>query len=350
MAKTYYEKFTEGLDCDFYQYKGKTKLARYKELLSDRDTNIGASEVGKIMNLSDYGCSTMLYREKKGLLPQKEQTWAMRRGQALEPVVIEVLKEKYPSLNILEGNKILCIHKDYNYIRCNPDALIIHEDGSREGLEIKNISPFNRNKWSDTEVPPDYYAQCQESMYVTGLNKWRLAVSFDCEPIEYFILRDDDFIEQMKTDLINFKYALDNNIEPELDEKYYNKDTFQALYPMGKSKNKVFANEQIGQNLLKIDKLESQKKIIEAELDELKSLCMFYMGEQDGNLLYETIINDDGLERKIYASARMQTTIKKPTFSTKIFKEKYPDIYSKYENECITEPTASRSFGWIKIK
>jgi putative phage-type endonuclease len=346
----YYQKFTEGLDCNFYTYKGSTKEQQHKEMLERRHNTIGASDVGKIMNLSDYGCATLVYREKKGMLPPKEESWPLLRGSALEPVVLSILRKKHPHLEILEGNKIVCVHKEYDFLQCNVDAMIINPDGTKTGCEIKNISPYNKDKWQDGAVPDDYYAQCQFSMYITGLNRWRLAVSFDCEPLEYFIDKDDDFILDMQGQILNFKMMLDNNQQPLLDTNYYNEETFMALYPAGtKHKNTVIASKEIGQILIKLNELNKTKKEIEDKIKYYKPFAEFYMGEKNGTLLYEEEIETDGVVKKITVTARMQESISKPKFSLDLFKQKFPEVFSKIEAECIEQGKSSRSFGWYKV-
>ena len=347
----YYREFTSGLDCDFYVYKGKTKEERHQELLQDRDKNIGASEVGKIMNLSDYGCATLVYRQKKGLIPPQEESWPMLRGQALEPVVLSVLRKKHPHLTILDGNKILCISKEYSFLRCNVDAMIIHPNGNKEGLEIKNISPYNKDKWDGGTVPDDYYAQCQFSMMITGLNLWRLAVSFDCEPLEYYVERDDDFIKDILSACLEFNQALIENIEPPLDKDYYDEDTFQALYPEGKKqKDCVIATTEIGQVLLELADINKQQKELEARAKYLKPLAEFYLGDRDATLLYETDLEVDGEMKPVKVTARTQTSNPKPKFSVEEFKAKHPKMYGEIEADCMVSGKPSRSFGWVTVK
>lgn len=347
----YYKSFTSGLDCNFYVYKGKTKEEQHQEMLERRSSTIGASDVGKIMNLSPYGCSTLVYLEKKGLIAQKEETWAMKRGKALEPVVLEVLRERHPHLNILEGNKIVCLHKEYDFMQCNVDAIIIHPDGSKEGLEIKNISPFNKSKWENGVVPDDYYAQCQFSMMITGLKLWRLAVSFDCDPVEYYIEYDNEFIHDVSASVLNFKMMLDANQRPPVDPEYYDEETFLAVYPEGvKQKDCVLATEEIGKVMLELAELNKQAKDIEAKIKYLKPLAEFYMAEKDGTLLYKGEMEVEGEIKPIEVSARMQTTSHKPKFSLELLKEKHPDFYAKVESECTITPKPSRSFGWLKSK
>ena len=100
------------------------------------------------------------------------------------------------------------IHPDYPMMGASPDFLI----GEHGGGEIK--CPFNQTNHHQVllsqKVPEKYRPQIQGSMWVTGRQYWWF-ISFDPrikdsqqKLIAIKVLRDDLYIQKLKTKLLNF--------------------------------------------------------------------------------------------------------------------------------------------------
>lgn len=142
-----------------------------EEWLALRRQGIGGSDAGAILGLSPWASPLSIYCEKKGLIPEREDTEAMRQGRDFEEYVAQRFTER--TGKAVRRCNYLLQHPDYPFMFANVDRLVKGEDA---GLECKTTSVLTRTDYSAGDVPPQYYAQCQHYMAVTGCKKWYLAV------------------------------------------------------------------------------------------------------------------------------------------------------------------------------
>src|SRR5215470_12695651 len=89
--------------------------------LSDRRHYIGSSEVPIVCHVDGHFASrAMLFAEKKGLRPPRQDNAAMRRGRLGEGACIEALCDERPDWQILRA-KVHVIDPDLR-LACTPDA------------------------------------------------------------------------------------------------------------------------------------------------------------------------------------------------------------------------------------
>ena len=141
------------------------------EWLELRRTGIGGSDAAAIVGLNAYATPYTVYLDKLGLLPEKEDTEAMRQGRDLEEYVARRFMEK-------TGKKV----RRCNYMIRNPrypfaladiDFRIVSENA---GLECKTTSTLDLAQFNGVEFPGKYYGQCVHYLAVTGADRWYLAV------------------------------------------------------------------------------------------------------------------------------------------------------------------------------
>lgn len=99
---------------------------------------------------------------------EREETEAMRWGKRLEPAILEEVLERGYAVE-------RCDHDPYHdperpWLVGHPDGFTIRASGERWILEVKTAS-----QWTHTTVPPQYEAQVQTYMHLTGLDKALLA-------------------------------------------------------------------------------------------------------------------------------------------------------------------------------
>ncbi|MCP4262766.1 MAG: YqaJ viral recombinase family protein [Planctomycetes bacterium] len=85
---------------------------------------------------------------------------------------------------------------------CSPDGLI----DRKEGLEIKRPIDKTQIKYLlENRVPPDYYAQVQGSLLVTGFDVWNFfSWSEGLPPLDLKVGRDEEFIKKLSDALDEF--------------------------------------------------------------------------------------------------------------------------------------------------
>jgi len=139
--------------------------------LSERRNGIGGSDAAALLGLNPYSSPYIVWADKLGILPEREDTEAMRQGRDFEAVAANRFREE-TGLNVRRCRQILRNHK-YPYSHANIDRRIV---GARAGLEIKTCSPYRIKEFDDNIYPAEYYVQCLHYLAVTGWEEWYLAV------------------------------------------------------------------------------------------------------------------------------------------------------------------------------
>jgi putative phage-type endonuclease len=203
--------------CNCVSTEGMTN-ADWLEL---RKTYIGGSDVGSIMELSDYGSKFTVYVQKKGLVDNPAESPAAHRGKILEPVVRRITQETFPELEIVTVPYVF-LSKEEKFRGANIDGVILVPDNgiAIEGIKLSGLGGHEIKSsktgygFGKDEVPDSYFAQVQHYMDVLNL-PWFLLSVFIIESDEvrhYPILKNPEFIKDMRdkeSDFWNNYYLTD---------------------------------------------------------------------------------------------------------------------------------------------
>ena len=162
------------------------KVSR-EEWLELRRTGIGGSDAAVIAGLSRFRSEFELWADKKGKLPEKEPTEAMRIGVELEDYVARRWMEETGKKCIRRGK--MFGNRNYPWALANIDREV---RGENAGLECKTTNPFSDYDFDGGEVPPWYYAQCVHYMAVCGFDKMYLAVLVLGKGFYHYEIRRDE--------------------------------------------------------------------------------------------------------------------------------------------------------------
>lgn len=152
-----------------------------------RRHGIGGSDAAAIIGLDKYTTPYSVWADKKGLLPEKEDTEAMRLGRDLEEYVAMRFEEE-TGKKVRRKNAILQ-HEDFPFMLANIDREVV---GEKAGLECKTTSILNTKMFKNGEFPEKYYAQCVHYLAVTGYDRWYLAVLVLGEGFYVYTLERDE--------------------------------------------------------------------------------------------------------------------------------------------------------------
>ena len=148
-----------------------TKNMTREEWLAERRTGIGGSDAAAIVGLSKWATPYSVYMDKLGMLPEKEDSEAMRQGRDLEEYVAarftEATGKKVQRCNYMIRNE------KWPFALADIDRRVV---GENAGLECKTTSSLDLGEFNGVEFPERYYAQCVHYMAVTGADRWYLAV------------------------------------------------------------------------------------------------------------------------------------------------------------------------------
>src|ERR1700730_15622417 len=120
--------------------------ASREEWLALRMPTVGASEVAALVGASPYETPYSLWARKSGLVPEAEETPAMRRGRHLEAVGVAFLREEQTSWVIKANPNPGCMfYRDLDAgLSCTPDAFVTSSPFSSDGFgvcQIKSVEP-----------------------------------------------------------------------------------------------------------------------------------------------------------------------------------------------------------------
>ena len=200
------------------------------EWLAIRKRGIGGSEAAALVGLNDYSSPYEIWADKMGLLPEKEDSEAMRIGRDLEDYVAKRWSEK-------TGKKVqrypyMLTSSQYPFACANIDRKIV---GERAGLECKTVSALSTGKYKNGEYPDRFYVQCVHYLAVTGWDRWYLAVLVLGSGLHTFVIeRDEDEIAALMQAEKDFweRHVL-TRTPPEVDGSVATADAVKQIFPTG---------------------------------------------------------------------------------------------------------------------
>lgn len=239
------------------------------EWINARKKGIGGSDAGAIVGLSKYKTAFDVYADKLSLVPENEDTEAMRQGRDLEEYVARRFIEQ-TGLKVRKSKDFIKNQK-YPFAFANVDRLII---GQRAGLECKTANTLTLKRYKNGEYPEEYYCQCMHYMAVTGYDKWYLAVLILGKGFEIFTIeRDEEEIEAlMKAEKTFWENNVLKQIPPLPSGTEQNSSSINNIYPVANGETiKLLPSAD---NLLKrraelcdfIKQAETEKTQIEQEI------------------------------------------------------------------------------------
>ena len=127
-----------------------------------RRKGIGASDAGVLLRTSPYNTPLGLWKEKTSRADPEESTFAMRRGNRLEPVA----RELYIKETGIQADPVCVSHDEYPWLLASLDGL------SPWGEVVQEIKcpKITYHLWAleDQEFPDYYMAQMQQQLLITG--------------------------------------------------------------------------------------------------------------------------------------------------------------------------------------
>jgi putative phage-type endonuclease len=300
----------------------------FEEWLAIHDSRIGGSDAAAVMGLSKWRSPMSVYVVKKHMLPNKPETSAMRWGKILEATI----RREFPRDFALKENRVVDVMEDssmlesteHPFMVCDPDGFVTVDGEDGVGLlEIKTTTGHSAGDWKDDQVPDDYFAQVQHSLFVTEL-KWGLVVVLmDKRLFWRFVPRKVGFIEEMlaaEKEWWERFYLADEMPAPsglEIDT-----ETLQGLYPTVAQRELELPHlENIA---IRYKELGEQEKAAAEERREIQQI--FLQSMQDAKVAFA---GKARASRSIFPVTR---------FDEKTFKADHPVIAARY----LKESTQSR--------
>ncbi|OVE45694.1 YqaJ viral recombinase family protein [Chromobacterium violaceum] len=218
-----------------------------EEWLALRNTGIGGSDAGTVLNVNPYKTPLQLYLEKRGEIEAEDisDKLAVKAGIGLEDFVAQLYSEQ--TGRRVERCNTMLRHPKHSWMLGNLDRLVWEGDKrpqfkgeirTKRGLECKTaLGRFiDKSAWGpdgSDEVPMPYLAQCQHYMAVTDAEIWDLAVLLSGPEFRiYPIKRDDELIAGMIEQEAEFWDRVKTGRAPDMDYDHSTTpDLLAKLYP-----------------------------------------------------------------------------------------------------------------------
>ena len=284
----------------------------YKDWLKDRKEHpsIGASQSAAVLGVNPWKSKVDVWDDLVYGGDHIEDNLAMRLGRDLEPILRKLFMEQ-TGLTVKQDNKIR-IHKDYDYLTCNLDGMVI---GEKVPVEYKTSA----QPW-DGEIPDHYFVQLQHQMMITespyiyyaslslGYNKQLIIEKYD---------RDDKFINDMKEELVSF---WENNVLKKIPPEPVSLADARKVFRDVDPDSIQVADESIYYICRNLQNLNGNKLDIENQIKQAKLELMNTLG------------NRELLEYNGTTLATWKLSREHQYFDRVKFKTENPDLYEKYMN------------------
>jgi len=261
------------------------------EWLEERRTGIGGSDSSAVLGLNPWMSPYSLWADKLGMLPEREESEAMRQGRDFEDYVARRFCE-VSGKRVRRVNKILR-HPENSFMLANIDRDIVGEDS---GLECKTTSMLNLKKYAGGDFPVNYYCQCVHYMAVTGAKRWYLAVLVLNQALLCFQLTREPetpvpewcvssvYVDQSEIDSLvdaerSFWALVEAKEPPPLDGAPPTTDALEAIYADSNGSSiELFGRESLIETYAE---LKAQSRELDARIAECRQILMGDLGEAE---------------------------------------------------------------------
>lgn len=294
------------------------KAPTRQDWLEVRKSGIGGSDVAGVLGVSQWKTPLDVYRDKTGEAEEQEESEAMRWGALLEGLVAEEFARRQ-NVKVQRRNQ-LYRDSEYPFLIANIDRHIV---GSKDILECKTTSGWNRNQWGEEgtdQVPFPYLCQVQHYMMVLDRQRAWIAVLIDGRDFRiYCVDRNEKLIGIIRDRCRKFwnEHVL-AGVPPEPTTK----QDIETLYKAGGHEGIVTAAPDVEEEARSLAGLKQQKKELDKEIEAHENEIKKAIGEAA-----ELVRASDGKTIATWKS----TTSKR--FDGKAFEADYPDLYEQYKKE-----------------
>lgn len=283
-----------------------------EDWLQLRKRGIGGSDAATIVGLNPWSSKLELYADKKGLIPEKEDSEQMRQGRDLEDYVAlrwaEVTGKK-----VRRENHIL-YNGAYPWAFANVDRVVV---GERAILECKTTSVYNKHDFASGVIPDTYYVQCQHYLAVTGYERAYLAVLvLNSAFYHYTIDRNEaEIAALMDAEKAFWQDHVQAGVEPAADGS---ESAQRVLDRIARADATALLMDQES-NFEQYQQLSEQIKALEQERDQAKQQIIQAMGT-----------NARGQSHTWQCSYLPQT---RTSVDSKLLAKTYPTVYAEVTKE-----------------
>ncbi len=296
--------------------------------LARRRRGIGGSDIAAIIGIDRFRTPLDVYLSKVNNEEQIESE-EMESGRILENTIISWYRDKIKKENIYyEPPKSIMPYKHhkYDFMLATPDRLvydktITFEDMNNKSDEeivkiAKGIAEVKNTSIRVEEPFDSWICQIQWYMNILGKEQGEIVWLSSGTKLKYKEIElNPKLISILEEAAIEF---WEKHILTQIPPEPVSKEDLKKVYRQSVEGKTVEANPLIYETAAKIKKLRDEINDKSQELDELETIIKFYMKDAEaltynGDLLFT-----------------YKTTKPTKIFNSKLFQEKYPDLYNEF--------------------
>lgn len=298
------------------------------EWLEYRRNGIGGSDASAVMGLNPYRSRLEVYSDKLGMMPEKEDTEAMRIGRDLEEYVAQRFCEATGKK--VRRNNFMWRHDTHEFMLADLDREVV---GENAGLECKTTSVWNKSDFKKGEIPLVYYVQCVHYMAVKGYDRMYLGILVLGKGFYWFVIeRNEKEIDALIIAEGSFwRDNVQKRVAPSADGSKSADDAVNALWGADDCNGKEIFLHDMGATIKEYASALAQIKQMQKYADGLKQSIQLVMQE-----------NGRGVSDEYSVSWLPQA---RKTVDTDKLSKQYPEAY----NACM-KTSISRIFKIKEIK
>ncbi len=245
---------------------------------------VGASEAGALVGEHEYLSYWALWARKAGILPAPDDNRAMERGRRLEPVAIDMIRDRYPEWDCMIPHSHYADHEFG--LGCTPDLLALDQERGSGIVQIKSVaSRVFRKDWrgdgDGIRVPIWIAIQALMEADLCGA-QWAyvaaLVVDHEIDLHMIEIPLHPKIVETIKTEALAFWRAVLARQEPEPDYRRDSALIRAALAPEDGSEVDLSQWNELPELLQQRDAALRIVKDAQGEADAIKARIEHRMG------------------------------------------------------------------------
>lgn len=288
----------------------RIKITDRESWLALRRQDVTASSAAALLGVHPYVTALQLFLEKTGQSDPVEETEAMTRGRLLEPVAVDLLREKCPDWTIK--------YPYGEYLRdgearlgATPDAAIWDKGGRPGIVQIKSVeASVFRTKWKgeDGEIEVPLYAAVQSIIeaHLAGAGLAFVAPLVVGHGLELPLIPvpiHAGVLDRMKKSVTEFWARVDRNEMPAAD---YARDgeALMRLYAADNGEEiDLSADNRLPDILAEDEGLAEEIKARAERRQEIKTEIIAKVGEHTSARVQGWVVTAKTVNRKAYSVA-----------------------------------------------
>lgn len=283
------------------------------EWLQARKDGITATDIVKIVGLSNFGTALTVAAEKRATIDEDtELSEAGHWGQELEDYVAR----RWAETRVVSVRRVgLMQNVHHPWMLASLDRLVTGCPDGRCGAEIKTTGQWLADSW-DGGVPPRVNAQVQWQLAVSGLDHMHAVVLIGGQRlVEHVVQPDAAYIGDLMAAGALAWEAIEAGVTPTIPPHLMTVDILNDLYP-DRSGERVVDGDKVRQMLTEYRELTEGAAAFEEAKDRIKVELLMLLG--DG----EAAVDELGLPLFTYkAQSSRRTDLKR-------LEAEHPDVYA----------------------